>query len=570
MIIKSLCHYENDLELRWINGLHYFGEKGLRIVAQFFDHLKRETILKDFPIGTMPFLVPGLVVSRGEVQAVRNTGKQCRLTLPDLSDAEEIDVMDAITRIHYDLDGHRGGKQRILRYHVGDTPFLIPTFEYIRFMFLHSRGLAEALLQPSGLLNYAVTPNPGLYTEIQIDFTEQMPHKVITPEFVREFAWLSVHPDGRRAWDSVRLRSQGKRFLSFDPPGLRESHFVFRGVEWDRRWLVLEILSISGRVLPAETIFWTHPSERERIVAGSASEYKHPEVEAFGEIRPRHVRECVVDSDVESRKNRNQDAILLGGKRGCFDNNASVVKLLRPRKSSGPGGTGQGQVTTRKPRSDAGQMVNPNLPPEVVRQAVSVGDLALAGGLPPVDFILLEKAEEDHIGELNLLDEVLRRIEAVHSDLTLTRHLVFLKRGKAISFCGSRRRACLVAVFTSSRRPPRVLLDVDHGKLNGLAGLLLRYDADCPIVEMGRHIKLILDAVVDNHGHWKRLVEKQLPEFVTVKRLPKLLRMTDRYADEDYVGKWMRKISNDIARGFRKNRVYADGADKINKPYVDQ
>lgn len=542
MIIKSLTRYQGDLELLWLNGLHNHPQKGRRIKAQFFNHANGLMVFEDLPFGMLPILMPGLVVSRGEVQIARKSGKQFQLTVPDLSVADDWDVMETVHRSLYSLGGHKGGSQRVLRYGAGGKTILIPAAELIRFLFLHSRMLADALLQPSGLMDLALTSPPDIYSDIQIDFTERMPRKLLTPEFLREFSWLYVHPDGRRAWDSVRRRSFAKRFLTFDPPPLLKCELEFRGAYWNRSWLVLEILSLSGRTLPARTIRWTHPSDCERTGEGPTGGSDRPDVHGPTGNRPQHEREYVVDGDEDGQQNRNQDTVLLGGKRGCFDNKAEVVKVLRPPRSTNSGAAAEGTSQSRKLRSDAGQLVDPDLPPVTIRQSASIGDPAMIGGLPPVEFATLEPAEWDHLGDLGLLNDVLLRIEAGHPDLTLTRQLVFLKRGKAISFCSQRRRACLMAVYTSLTRPPRVLLDVDHTGLNGLAGLLLRYEVACPLVDVSAHVKLLLGAMVDNQGHWDGLAGTRLPEYVTMQRLPKLLRITERAGDEGYVGAWVKRL----------------------------
>jgi len=260
MIIRQLARFQHDVELRWLTGLLREGDQ-LKIRAQFLNHGDGTTFLQNLPFGMLPFLMPGMVVSKGEVRTERRTGKRVKTLLPDLAAHEEIDVMEGLARSHYDLGGRKGGGQRLLRYQAKGRTILIPTFELIRLLFMHSKALANSLLIPSGLMELAVTPAPGLYPDIDIDFTGAVPHRAVSPEFVKEFAWLAVHPDGRRAWDSVLKLSAGKPYLTLVPPPLRNCHLTCRGVVWNNRLLVLEILSLSGRRLPAGEIRWTHPSE---------------------------------------------------------------------------------------------------------------------------------------------------------------------------------------------------------------------------------------------------------------------------------------------------------------------
>lgn len=541
MIIKSLAHYKNDIELVWLSG-HYTDHSQRRHLSVRFRDLSNSNYFQEtLPFAYLPFLMPGLVVSRGEVQIARVTGKSGQINLSDLSDAEEVDAGDAVPLSLYSFGHHLGGGQRILRYRSGDKVILIPSIEMIRFLFLHSRVLADALMVPSGLQTLAVTPDPGLAWEIEIRFEKDVPRRLLTVDFIREFAWLSVHPDGRKAWDSIGRRSLGQRFLTLDLPPIQNCSLEFRGVEKNGCWLVMEIIALSGREQPARSIVWRHPSVREpsRIgLSGNKNSLSHDQANGS---RSAHEREHLVDGEAENQNNTNQDVILLGGKRGCFKSTSSVTKKLLPRQDPT---NGSGPSLCRNARRDAGQLVNPDLPPMVIRKSVSAGPTAFSGGLQPVEFLTLDQAGVEHIGDLGLLEEVLWRIEQAMPDLTLTFRLVLLKPGRAISYVGLRRRACLVAVFSSLTRPLSVLLDVDHtGLSGGLSGLLLSYDAPTPMSDVARHISQMLNALVDCHGHWDIRSERRLPHHVSVKRLPKLVRMINRAKDDGYVQRWALRLT---------------------------
>ena len=372
-----------------------------------------------------------------------------------------------------------------------------------------------------------------------------MPRALTRPEFVKEFAWLAVHPDGRRAWDSVLRLSQGEQSLMFEPPPLKNCRVVFRGVARNNVWLVLEILALSGRSLPASIIAWTHPSERERgdDARGDPSG-NESEGESADENRPRHVREELIDDQAESQQDVNQAVILLGGKRGEFETLAWVKKVMSPPRSrSGGPSSAEQQGVSRKKRIDADLPVDSRLPPVIVTEPVSVGETAIADGLPPVEVSVLETLDWGAAGDLALLLKVLQQVEMLQSDVTLTVSLAALKTGVgAITRYGP--RACLVAVFTSPIRLPSVVLDVDHSNLpGGLSGLLLRYHRECRLADMERQVKLLLDSMVDLSGRWDESAEQALSSYATVKRLPKLARMTKKGNDENYVKKWAKRLN---------------------------
>ncbi len=550
MKISSLANYTDDLELRWLKGVGKTTD-GKLCVDTFFRQKNGSTFFWRLPYGTLPFLMPGLVISSGEVLTSRKGGKSGWAVIPDLSQMEVIPAIKAFTRDHYDLGGHFGGDHSVLRYHSRGWTILIPAMELVRFLFLHSKVMAKALLEPMGLMNLALTPVPDFYPEILIEFHQNTPRALMRPEFVQEFAWAAVHPEGRAAWDSVRRLSSGQRTLILEPPPLKNCRIEFRGVAKAQTWLVLEINALSGRALPAPVINWTHPSVCEKNTGPERTTVaKNEEDDLLRPARPVHVREHEVDEEADSQKDINQDMILLGGKRGMFTSPARVVRILSPpRARQTVKETGDQEPVPRKSRSDTGRPVDPALPVKIVSKTVSLGEESVTGGLSPLEVLTLEPASFEAIGDLGLLIETLKLIEQSQPDLTLTVSLVFLKPGQSVSRTPQGRRICLVAVFTSPVRPPFVVLDIDHSELAGdLSGLMLRYDLFCQLDEMDQHIKQLLDTMVDRYGSWDKEAERTLPKWVAVKRLPKLLRMTERAGDMDYVEMWVRRLKERMSK----------------------
>lgn len=539
--ISSLCNYKSELELRWLNSVFHTLSSGWWVKAMFRPE-HGETFFHELPIGMLPFLMPGLVVSQGRLLTTRKTGTSGRSVIHDLSKPEVIPAREAFSRSQYNLDGHFGGEHHILRYKSRDWTTLIPSMELIRFLFLHSKVQAQALLSPMGLMDLALTPAPGIYSEIQIDFSSEMPQALLRPEFIQELAWAAVHPDGRRAWDSVRNFSHNQRSLTLTPPPLLNCRIEFRGVALDKTWLVLEINALSGRVLPAQTILWTHPSEREKTKEPSNGKPGAPvAAPTTGPARPAHVQEHLVDDGSGSRTSINREVVLLGGKRGVFSVPAKIVKKLSPALACKPM---EGHTpTTRKKRADAGQPIDPKLPSKIVPKKVSMGEDAVSDGLEPLEVSMLERADWNDIGDLRLLVETLKRVAQLQPDMTLTATLVFLKPGQAVSKTKQRRRSCLIAVFTSPTHPPCVIIDVEHSDIaGGLAGLIMRYAQPCSLAEMEKHIKKLLDAMVGRYGHWDKEAEHALAATVTVQRLPRLLRKTKEAGAKKYVSQWSKRL----------------------------
>lgn len=88
-----------------------------------------------------------------------------------MASGEDLDAASCISQPLYPFGGHRGWRQRVLRYFADGKILLIPTFELIRALFLHNKALVRAILQPAGLINLATPVEPGFHDKLQIDFT---------------------------------------------------------------------------------------------------------------------------------------------------------------------------------------------------------------------------------------------------------------------------------------------------------------------------------------------------------------------------------------------------------------
>lgn len=545
MKIASLSKYSGDLTLRWLNGI-VKKSNGAMCVNALFHTDNGESVGHLLPFGMLPFLMPGLVVSRGNVLTTRQLGKKYKVVIPDLSHYLVVPFPEAVSRTHYDLGGHLGGDHRVLRYSAKGHTVLIPAMEMIRFLFLHGKVMANAILQPMGLMDLAITPLPGIYSEIFMEFQMTMPHAFMRPELVQEFAWAAVHPDGRKSWDSVFSHSQGQRSLMFKPPPVHHCAIEFRGVFQNNTWLVLEIVAMSGRLLPAQRISWSHPSVRARDnSSGVTDDEDERGSEDTGKKRPVHVIDRIIDDQVQSQDDVNQAVVFLGGKRGEFENPAQVIKV---RKPSRPGGTSTSasdhENRLRNTRSDAGQIVDPDLPPTISVRQVSMGESEGTKGLPPLEVSVLEPLEEGDASNFKLLIKILRLVEQSKPDLTLSIAQVPLKTGFHV-VAPQRRRSCLVAVFTSTERLPRVLLDVDHLNLSGgLSGLILCYNRLIVLADVERHVKILLDRLVENSHHWDKSAEREISNDATVMRFPKLARDLENQDDDKYVRKWSKKLES--------------------------
>lgn len=526
-----------DLEIRWLGGLRNDARLGWH-VRVFSRRLRSKVLREDWvPIGFLPLLTPGRVVSGGELLSTAATGIPLEFDVPDLSKGIEQDA-SKVSPFMYSFDHHWGWKQRVLRYQVDDEVCLIPTIELVRHLFLLNKRLAWALMDPVGLGNLAVPVMPGIYTDMHIDFTENMPLKCLGKLEAQEFAWLAVHPDGRRCWDSVRRRSLHRPYVSLEPSPIN-AHLDFRGVKLGKQYLVLEIERLFGRSLPCDRLTYSHPADRHIVHDGTANDARRlhkrtarADASGTGEGTPE------IDPWVGSRRNQHQKALPLVERFSTFDRDIPVDRVKVPKVISArdiPAPFAHDGISKRRTTSTA-----------PVRFPASVNPEVLQDGLPPIDFKHLERAN-DYVGETAWLAAVVRRIAVLRPHIQISMSHFFLKKGREFSETGRGRRACLVALFQLPDRPPTILIDVDHTGLRGLAAVMLRYTAECSFAEMEGHIKVLLDALVENSGKWDRKAEANLPPFVICRRQKKVLRRQGERTLDEMLTVWTERLLNRLA-----------------------
>ena len=539
---------QEDLEILWLAGHYHHPKLGrqIRVVTRGLSFGKIED-WRRLPIGLLPLLKLGRVVSRGEILDIAVTGTKMSARIPNLASGEDLDALECVYKPLYPFGGHRGWGQRVLRYFADGKILLIPTIELIRVLFLHNKALARAILQPAGLINLATPVEPAFHEKLQIDFTWGMPRRSLNRDIVREFAWIAADTSARKAWDSVLELSHGKHYLTFEPPPLA-TQIEFRGVRWKAAHLVLEITGIAGRSLPCNFLSYSHPAERSLkghdVPVGLIR--KPTRRSQVGPERPK-IRDPEIDPEAGSRKDRNQRAVLAGQTLGRFTNDVPISKVRLPKLAKATGHDPLPQDSTEP--TPAPPVHRHHHIRDRKRMPVSVGPEAIRGGLPPIEFTILEPADWTHVGEADWLAEVVRRIAQKYPEFLVSMSMCLIKDGRTFSMVNDQRRACLVALFRRPDHPPVILLDVDHSGITALAGLMLRYQSECPFAEIEHHIKELLNALVDRNGKWDRKTETGLPDLVSCRRLPRVLRQQGKRSTRKFLDLWTDRLVERIWGG---------------------
>lgn len=329
-------------------------------------------------------LTLGSVFQRGQLTSERAFGREMNASVESMSTPEVVTSAD-IPQSLYSFEGRTAGVQRILRYETNQGILLVPAVELVRYLFGHNRTLANALMRPNALEHLYVPQQPGWRDSLSLRFTREMPARCLSHRFVKEFAWLAVDPVGRRSWDSVLKLSAGQPYVLLSPPDVGASQWCFRGVGDGKCTLVLEILHLSGRQLPARAIEYSHPALSKILRVpprpgdeGPRGRGKEKEV---GGSKPQIERTYQLeDSAGTSQSNASLKSLVGNEKALDFENDAAVTAkretVERPRGKKRGGEAGEGSSGPKRK--------------ETVK--VSAGEHAGGAPLPPIEFKLLTPA----------------------------------------------------------------------------------------------------------------------------------------------------------------------------------
>ncbi len=540
-LIKAFVDEGEDLELVWFAGFVEDAERGwlVRVVTRGIGSGRIKAHL--LPLGLLPILKLGQCFRAGDPAVTTLHGTIGEFTLPRANEYEEV-ASDRIPPDLFMVEGVTRGVQRLLRYRIDDLDVLVPAVELVRYLFLHNKTLANALMQPGAIMELFRPEQPGIYERLHLQFTRKMPVSALTKSFVAEFAWIAIDPDARHSWDSVAALSVGRSYVTFRPPRLLNCKWK---VVWEQKRnsaLVLEILHIAGRPHPCGVVCYSHPSIRgtERFRPGRKETEK--ERASDGDAKPKEIRDYVVDDhSLGSRIDVNQAAIPAPSKLVGFSRKIEVMKIAADRiPTNGPGSGGRDGGSRRT--------LSYNEEPEpsaVVRRRVrimaSVADDGAGHVLPPVEFRMLEPADSSFVGELTPLLKTIQFMQRKLPTVAVATSLYVLKEGRAFSATGEHRRPCLIALFHPPHRSPMVLIEVDHSGGYKLSSLLLTYREGVSFGTIEENVKALLDGLVDNSGSWNTNLAG-LSLSCTCIRLPKILRSPGRQHENSYCWKWAMQL----------------------------
>lgn len=419
--------------------------------------------------------------------------------------------------------------QRLFRYRTVNGDVFIPAIELVRFLFLHNRALALALMRPAGLEQLFVPMVPGSREVAKLQFTRAMPHSAIGHELARNIAWIALDENARRSWDSVLRLSQGQSYVLFEPPTIRNSVWAFRGVRSDNQCLVLQLNYVGGRILPVRTLEYTHPQFRKVIEVGAdddrgqGAEKSKPK---GSNSKPAENSYDVDDGEGGSSSYQGAQVLDLGNRPRSFDNHVKVVKeqkeVVRKGEKQKPAGN--------KPQT-----------PKTSRVIqATTGERAGTARLPPLEFKTMSSVHWASMGDLEAFDETVRHMRDALPEAQFSMGLVPLKQGRVVSVVDSKPRVAMVVTIRNPGNFPVVLIDIERTGIAALSLMSMRFEADATESQMEAAVRKTLDGWVDSAGYWSSKVEEELSSCCHCQRLPKAI--VPREDFEKYGKAWARRL----------------------------
>lgn len=541
LLIKAFREAAEPLEIYWLAGLERAegGDWRVRVVTRGMETQRMK--MWKLPIGMLSLLSLGIRLDdRGVMLETQSRGQVHTATLSNLAGGVEVTSADMPRGLHPFVGG-QPGVQKLIRYKTQAGEVLLPTIELVRYLLAHNKTLANALMVPGQLMTLYQFEPIGIYDELTLRFTSEMPLPSLSRDFALEFAWLAIHPEGRKTWDSVYRKTVGKDYVSLDPPDVPDATIAFRGIEQNGVWLVLEILYLSGREPPCESLRYWHPGFRK----ANGSVVLCKAVGGGGDGNKKGGDDVdVVVSDEGSRIATSQLAVDVGAKCSEFKTFVPTEKVWTKLETPQ-------RYFQQDPTLDGGDVGDGKGGGEAVvcamKRRIQVKGSACresrGASVPPLEFRTLESYSWEFAGELQALADTITIMAGRLNNVEISMSLCRLKPGRAFSSVGRRPRCCLVIHINVANEPPIVLLDVDRAGEWALSTMALEFLKPVVFSEIEMYVKTVLDRLVDNGGHWDPLVGGELKDACTCTRLPKVLPKRGSNCEKEYQTAWALRLA---------------------------
>ncbi|HEY9697873.1 MAG TPA: hypothetical protein V6D10_11460 [Trichocoleus sp.] len=366
----------------------------------------------DFPWGLLPWLKLGQIFQDGQPIWNEAVGDNFELKIGNASTATLSTSANIPTLANYLLQGRNNLAEYCFKLQTQkQVTIVIPVLECIRAFLVPNKSLAFGLLEPN-YFERIVTRNEITGLKLLLDFSEDVPKKILSRPLVFRIARLLYDSSFRAAWDRVfrdRLSQTAQTNWNASIPLVTSlpnfsSTWHVRGMLTGQVLLVQQIMEVSpSQSLPFTELEFTHPriKKREYVEQQSAKQQRRPKKET------KHI----IESEAEPPDVPNAPKSL--PKLGSSIIEKQKVKLKK---------TGTISILFIKQVTDTEDAENYNTERLLKSQAVNLSDKGRSGRTPAAEFtqrlpLDIFVALDDGLDEFG---EAIRFLNEMHWDVTTT------------------------------------------------------------------------------------------------------------------------------------------------------
>ena len=462
----------------------------------------------DFPWGLMPWLRLGQVFQMGQPVWNKAEGKVFKLVIPDSSTATLARASTIPTLANYLLQGEDNLAEYCIRFQTEQTvTIVIPVLECIRAFLLPNKTLAFGLLEPN-YFERVITRNEINQGKLSLDFSGDVPKKILSRSLVFRIARLLHDSSFRLAWDRVyrdRLsRSTQETWntsipLTTNLPKFASTWHV-RGILTGQVLLVQQILEvIPTRSLPFTELEFTHPRIKKREYVEKPAIKRQP--------KEKVVKEYLVEGDAQPPKT--PEPIRRLPRLGM-----AIIEKQKLKVSQ----TGLISIVTAKRTTDESDQADGQnaAEPPLKSQTINFADTGQGGENPAAEFALRSPldifvAPDDGLDDFA---EAIRFLEEMHWDVTVKWEVHEFTQETLFAKVADRPRKYALVTLQMQGLPPCWILEFGRPDNYSISTLILTFAKDRAENTLETVINKILDEALQPEGGWNSKPLKKLSETI--------------------------------------------------------
>lgn len=446
----------------------------------------------DFPWGLLPWLRLGQVFEDGQPVWDTKRGDIFRIQVPDSSSIRLTKAANLSLLNKRLPQGEANLAEYCITIGAQQSYAILPVLECIRAFLTPNKSLAFGLLEPN-YFERIITRNEVIGDKLHLDFSKDIPQRVLNRSLVFFMARLLHDPSFRNAWNSVyhdRLSQANQSNWNTAIP-LRTllpqlgATWLVRGVLLERVLFVYEILEVEpSRSLPFKELEFTHPGIRKREFVKSNA--------AKRQRKQKKIIEYEIDPHAEPPA-VSKPSLKLPQLGLC------LMEKRRPKIIK----TGRVSIATLKPSTVSTEFTEPE--PQFRNRAVSLSDVGKGGRNPAAEFGFNVPAEifvnaDDGLDEFS---EAIRCLDEIHPEVSVHWEVRELQREipfATIDDCP--RKYALVKLKISRKKAPCWVLEFGRPDSFSISTLLFTLADQDGSADLETVVTKILEEALLPQGGW--------------------------------------------------------------------